>query len=105
MKTPEEIKKALACPVQERSDHLDCSECAYHGKDLTPCRIAVHEDALAYMEQLEYENMAMKIQRRGDCGVCKHSGVQIGAEPCASCVLEKDRPAWDDMGLPELPDA
>lgn len=101
MRTPEEIKKALACPVQERSDHLECSDCAYHGKDLTPCRIAVHEDALAYMEQLEYENMAMKIQRRGDCGVCKHSGVQIGAEPCASCVLEKDRPAWEDVGLPD----
>ena len=101
MRTPEEIKKALACPVQERSDHLECSDCAYHGKDLTPCRIAVHEDALAYMEQLEYENMAMKIPRRGDCGVCKHSGVQIGAEPCASCVLEKDRPAWEDVGLPD----
>ena len=58
--------------------------------------------ALALIEQLESENMAMKIQRRGDCGVCKHSGVQIGAEPCASCVVDKDRPAWEDMGLPEV---
>ncbi len=62
----------------------------------------VARNAMAYIEQLESENMAMKIQRRGDCGVCKYSGRQIGAEPCASCVVDKDRPAWEDMGLPEV---
>lgn len=102
MRTPEEIKKALACPVHKRTFLLACSECPYHGRDLIPCRQAVISDALALIDQLETENMAMKIQRRGDCFVCKHSGKQVGAEPCASCVMSEERPGWEDAGLPEV---
>ena len=53
MKTPDEIKKGLACDVKKRGFLLDCSNCAYHGRDLTPCRIAVHDDALEYIQKLE----------------------------------------------------
>lgn len=53
MKSPDKIKKGLRCPACVRNHHLPCSECDYHGQDKPPCAIAVHEDALAYIEQLE----------------------------------------------------
>ena len=56
MKSPDEIKKGLRCPAWVRNHHLPCSECDYHGRDKPPCAIAVHEDALAYIQQLEAQN-------------------------------------------------
>lgn len=98
MKTPEEIKKALACPVSWRGHLLGCSNCAYHGRGLQPCRTAVHDDALTYIDQLEEQVALMKIQMRGDCGVCKHRGGNI----CNECLQKYDRPQWEYEGLPEL---
>lgn len=53
MERPENIKKGLACFAQDRSYMLPCSDCDYHGQGKPPCRKAVHEDALALIEQLE----------------------------------------------------
>ena len=53
MKTPEEIKKAMACHANPRGFVLPCSDCSYHGRYFPPCRIACHEDALTYINQLE----------------------------------------------------
>ena len=53
MQTIDNIKKGLACFAQDRSYMLPCSDCAYHGQGLPPCRKAVHEDALALIEQME----------------------------------------------------
>ena len=53
MQKPEDIKKALECQGVDLLDHLPCSDCAYHGKHLPPCRPAAHEDALTYIKQLE----------------------------------------------------
>lgn len=101
MKTPEQIKKGLVCPVRERGTLLDCSNCTYHGKNLKPCRIAVSDDALAYIELLEEQIALMKIQMRGDCGVCRHRDSK--GEPCASCMIGAgSRPNWEYEGLPEL---
>lgn len=70
----------------------------------------VARNALALIEQLEEENMCMKIQMHGDCGVCKHRHNSkkrkdgpsfIG--PCWTCVHDESRPNWEYEGLPELP--
>jgi hypothetical protein len=53
MQTIDNIKKGLECYAQDRSYMLPCSDCAYHGAGLPHCRKAVHEDALALIEQLE----------------------------------------------------
>ena len=53
MQTIDNIKKGLECFAQDRSYMLPCSDCAYHGQGLPHCRKAVHEDALALIEQLE----------------------------------------------------
>lgn len=68
MKTPEAIKKALACPVDRRGSLLPCSDCEYHGRGLPPCRMAAHEDALAYIRQLE-EKVAKRDQLLAVMGV------------------------------------
>lgn len=53
MKTPEDIKKAMACHANPRGFCLPCSDCSYHGRYFPPCRIAAHEDALTYIKYLE----------------------------------------------------
>lgn len=53
MKKPDEIKKGLRCLSHDRTHTLPCSDCEYHGQGLPPCRSAVHEDALALIQQLE----------------------------------------------------
>lgn len=101
MKTPDEIKKGLACPVQKRGFLLDCSNCAYHGRDLTPCRIAVHEDALAYIEKLEERIDLMLIQMRGDCGTCRFRFST--SDICVNCTNSWDgtyHPCWEYEGFP-----
>ena len=74
MQSPDAIKKGLRCPVWVRNHHLPCSECDYHGQDKPPCAIAVHEDALAYIEQLESRNIkplvsSLKLLKRLDAMV------------------------------------
>ena len=56
MKSPEEIKKGLRCLSHDRTHTLPCSDCEYHGQGLPPCRTAVHEDAIALIQQLETQN-------------------------------------------------
>lgn len=53
MKTPEDIKKAIECHGENLGHHMPCSECAFHGKYLPPCRLAAHEEALSYIKKLE----------------------------------------------------
>lgn len=53
MRRIEDTKKGLACHALGRNRLLPCSDCAYHGPGLPPCGKAVHEDAIAMLEQLE----------------------------------------------------
>lgn len=99
MKSPDEIKKGLACPVTVRSDLLPCSDCSYHGRNVTPCRIAVIDDAMAYIEQLEERIALMKIQMEGDCGTCAHKAHD---KACIVCLQDPTKPLWEYEGLPEL---
>lgn len=52
MRRIEDIKKGLDCHALGRNRLLDCSDCAYHGPGLPHCSKAVHEDAVAMLEQL-----------------------------------------------------
>lgn len=54
-RTPDEIKKGLRCLSHDRTHTLPCSDCEYHGQGLPPCRTAVHEDAIALIQQLQAE--------------------------------------------------
>ena len=115
MKTDAEIMRALelctkdecapdnACPYAK-----NCEECeslqelkndaiALIGR--VKAEISLSKEEIA---RLEEENMCLKIQMRGDCGVCKHREVGFGYEPCDSCIEKPDRPAWEYEGLPEL---
>ena len=87
MERPENIKKGLECFAQDRSYMLPCSDCDYHGQGKPHCRKAVHEDALALIEQLEREHDALladfKLYRDRNinrtsgvyaCDLCKHGG-------------------------------
>lgn len=58
MQTIDNIKKGLKCFAQDRSYMLPCSDCDYHGQGKPPCRKAVHEDALALIEQMDAERDA-----------------------------------------------
>jgi hypothetical protein len=53
MQRIEDVKKGLACHALCRNRLLACSDCAYHGPGLPPCGKAVHEDAIAMLEQLQ----------------------------------------------------
>lgn len=93
MKTPEEIKKELE-----------------HSRIETSRAAAAFTNAIAYIQELEEQVMCMKIQMRGDCGVCKHrSGLNINAwaitmsKTCEECIMQESRPNWEYEGLPELP--
>lgn len=97
MKTPEEIKKALACPVCVRDYLLGCSDCVYHGRELPPCLPAMHQDAIDCIQQLEEQIDLMKIQMQGDCGVCKN----WNSDKCDECLTQTGHPLWEYEGLPE----
>lgn len=103
MKTPEEIKIAL-------------EHCA-NGADAEGCRVCTFfddcahgmMDAVKYIEQLEEQVYLMKLQMRGDCGVCKHrSCCQINgrdinmSKTCYDCMMKETRPNWEYEGLPEV---
>ena len=96
MKASEKVRIGLECRGDKRDPH--CVDCPYHGKGLTPCRIAVCEDALAIIEQLEERIALMLIQMKGDCGVCKHRGKP---DSCNECLAKYDHPLWEYEGLPE----
>ena len=66
MKTPEEIKKGLACG--------NCFSCPYFTgmKDPGDCGGQAAKDALAYIEQLEAERDAAIKDIPRACGYCKH---------------------------------
>lgn len=101
MKTPEEIKRALACPVREQGEQLECSECVYHGRELPPCLPAMHEDAIEYIRRLEAERDALlKVAcRYSGCYECKHYHNPSEQPPCNDCgVLGKN---WTWRGAPD----
>ena len=111
MKTPEELRESLeACFVKK-----SCAACHYD-KDLESqmCLINMCKDAKARIEQLEEENMCMKIQMHGDCGVCKHRSEQEAVfrkaakkgefaftQRCEDCI-KNGKSAWEYEGLPEV---
>ena len=103
MKTDAEIKLGLELCCQD--ENVSNGRCPY-GRDCEECDgdgiQRLKADALALIERLEEENMCMRIQMRGDCGVCKHQEVEFGFEPCDSCIDKLDHPAWEYEGLPEL---
>lgn len=89
MKTPDEIKKVLAC------DMPCCDGCPYDG--IIECGVAVQEDALAYIQQLESRlaqvererNAAvsdLKVADKLDCQFCVHNRPTPGCEyDCEKC--------------------
>lgn len=103
MKTPEELKESLeACFVKK-----SCAACHYDPE--SACLVDMCMDAKALIEKLEEENMCMKIQMHGDCGVCKHRhNAQVRKDgphfdgPCHSCIQKESRPNWEYEGLPEV---
>ena len=94
MKTPEEIKKALAI-CSENEVRLSCAGCPFY----EDCDNGM-KDAMAYIESLEERIDLMLIQMRGDCGTCAHK--LTGAAVCMECVQGDDRPNWVYEGLPEV---
>lgn len=110
MKTPEEIKNGLNCC--RFTVCPDCLDCPYH--DDKCCKISVKKDALAYIEQLEEQISLMKLQMKGDCGVCKHRNderkledKQLGCRispACYECLKKDGRDMWEYEGLPDLSD-
>lgn len=98
MKTPEEIKKALTCPVCEQDFLLGCSCCSYHGRGKPPCLPEMHDNALTYIQQLEAERDALlKVAcRYSGCYECKHYHNPSEQPPCIDCgVLGKN---WEWRG-------
>ena len=51
MRTAAEIISGLECLGSKREQK--CSDCPWHGKGLPPCRIAICESAIAYIESEE----------------------------------------------------
>lgn len=109
MKSPEDVKKGLECMALDRCFMLPCSACAYHGRGLPPCRMAVYADALALITAL----LAALKKCDLDCDYCKHNpnndarciGQDEGCErceiacPCRSC---KNRSNWEWGGTKEV---
>jgi hypothetical protein len=98
MKTPEEIKAAIACCFSER--HL-CEHCPYNAMLLSwrgdDCINALQNDIVTLIRQLEEQIDLMKIQMQGDCGVCKH----WNSGKCDECLKNTGRPYWEYEGLPK----
>ena len=101
MERPENIKKGLECFAQDRSYMLPCSECAYHGQGLPHCRKAVHEDALALIENLIAERDAAIADIPRICACCKHyvhkkTHLCRSKTPCAN--ISGTNTAWEWRG-------
>lgn len=127
MKTPEEIKKGLAC------DAPGCEGCPY--ADIVECGASVQEDALEYIRQLEdaiegsaqlvqsanelikkrmneMESRLAHIERERDaavsdlsesawCGDCRHYKVDMDKEPCKTCLKNGQKALWQWRGVCE----
>ena len=52
MHTAADIIRGLEC-VGGNCEFRGCSDCPWHGKGLPPCRIAVCESAIAYIQSEE----------------------------------------------------
>ena len=97
MKTPEEIKNDLKIMSSN-----------WRGWSVE----AVANIALAYIEQLEEQITLMKLQMKGDCGVCKHRNDERKLEDkqfgcrlspvCYECLKKDGREMWEYEGLPEV---
>lgn len=101
MRTTEEIKRAMACPVCEQGEQLECSECVYHGRELPPCLPAMHEDAIACIQRLEAERDALlNIARHfAGCFQCKHEPTNPEYQPCKGCGILNNN--WEWRGAPD----
>lgn len=101
MQTPEQIekiKRGLRCCAADECRGAD-GRCPYFRTDAT-CVKEIATDALACIDDLETAVKLMRVQMRGDCGVCKHSAEK---DLCARCVNRKgERTAWEYEGLPEV---
>lgn len=97
MKTPEEIKTAVAyCFGNDNK----CARCPYselHSWTDDECLIALQNDITTCIQQLEEQIDLMKIQMQGDCGVCKH----WNSGKCDDCLKNTGRPHWEYEGLPK----
>lgn len=69
MRRIEDVKKGLACHALGSNRLLACSDCAYHGPGLPHCGKAVHEDAIALID-----NLIAVMASLGICELCKHNG-------------------------------
>ena len=98
MKTPEEIKKALAVHGAEDGD---CEGCPLNHKLRMDCSELLCAAALEYIEQLEETISLMLIQMRGDCGCCKHGRDMAWCNRCLTS-REDYHPLWEYEGLPEV---
>ena len=94
MKTPDDKTIALPCC---QVDEIACHDCKYFGKPF--CANVALKDALEKIKTLEEQIDLMKIQMRGDCGVCKYRN----DARCHMCLEKGDRALWEYEGLPELP--
>lgn len=65
MEQSEKIKFGLTCLGMPVLRPLPCSDCPYHGKGLPPCRIAVCEEAVQYIEQLKNDNDRLHNDQKG----------------------------------------
>ena len=104
MPTPDEVKKGLACHALCRNALLPCSDCAYNGAGKPPCGKAVHEDALALVEQLIAERNAAIADIPRTCATCKHYAHKKTHEchsktPCAN--ISGRNTAWEWRGVKE----
>lgn len=114
MKTPEEIKRGMAlCKMDECfGQHEDCP---YAGEP-SLCVVAMCDDGLAYIQQLERDNAqegerVRKLERdnaylmriaRDSCTMCKNVFVDVSDEPCASCINGHGaRDNWEWRGVEE----
>jgi hypothetical protein len=95
MKTPDEIKRGLDCC---RGIEAPCDGCPYNMEtmDYDESVSMLHDDALAYIRQLEAERDAavndLGVVR--DCKVCKHFSHKAYEEPCDSCGIRQAHWKW-----------
>lgn len=99
MKTPDEIKKGLECC---RLPGCKGEECTYNHDE--PCHFALHEDALAYIQQLERErDAAVEQLKEVDrlelfcCSHCKHE--ELDDFSCTTCIHMSN---WEWIGAQEV---
>lgn len=87
-RTPDEIKKGLECCYSPVEPMLRCEECPYQGSIV--CKMKLHADALAYIQQLEAERDAAVEDLETVCVMCSvcHACKDRfwGGDSCRGCV-------------------